>query len=97
MDSTPDEIVDRAIVEHRRPPGRIDADRLWVAEDPVTECSGVGAVEREAVGNLVAVVTEYEASDGQRDPLLKMPGQVVTRPSPYTSSSTLFDRLQKLF
>jgi len=97
MDSTPDEIVDRAIVERRRPPGRLDADRMWVAEDPTTDCSGVGTVEREAVGNLVAAVAEYENSEGDREPLLKLPGQAVSRPSPYTDTPSMFDRLQSLF
>ncbi|MFC7077601.1 hypothetical protein [Haloarcula halophila] len=97
MDSMPDEIVDRAIVEHRRPPGRLDADRMWIAEDPTTDCSGVGTVEREAVGNLVAAVVEYERGEGDRDPLLKLPGKTVSRPSPYTDTSSMFDRLQSLF
>jgi hypothetical protein len=97
MESIADEIVERAIVERRRPPGDLDADRLWIAEDPVTDCSGVGTVEREAVGNLVAAVTEYETSPGRREPLLKLPGKTVTRPSPHTDSSSLFDRLGSLF
>ncbi|MFC6973757.1 hypothetical protein ACFQL1_02185 [Halomicroarcula sp. GCM10025709] len=70
---------------------------MWIAEDPVTDCSGVGTVEREAVGNLVAAVVEYETSDETREPLLKLPGQVVSRPSPYTDTSSLFDRLGSLF
>lgn len=97
MESIPDEIVERAIVERRRPPGDLDADRMWIAEDPVTDCSGVGTVEQEAVGNLVAAVTEYETSEDGRDPLLKLPGRTVARPSPYTDTTSLLDRIGSLF
>ena len=72
---------------------------LWVAEDPESDCLGVGKVEAEAVGNLVSVVAEFEER-GARKPLLKVPGRVVARPSARTgrgSASSVLDRLRSLF
>lgn len=98
MVSDPADVRDRAWVEHRRPPVDALDEPMWIAEDPITECSGVGRVEAEAIGNLVAVVIEYERRDASGPPLLKLPGSVVKRPSLHTSSSTsVFDRLRSLF
>jgi hypothetical protein len=60
MSSDPDDVRDRAWVEHRRPPIDDLEKPVWIAEDPVTECAGVGRVKAEAVGNLVTVVVQYE-------------------------------------
>lgn len=98
MASDPDEIRDRAWVEHRRPPVDDLDEPMWIAEDPMTDCAGVGRVEAEAIGNLVAVVTEYEHRDESDPPLLKLPGSVVARPSVRAGSSrSVFDRLRSLF
>ncbi|WP_336343180.1 hypothetical protein [Halalkalicoccus ordinarius] len=98
MHTDPDDVRDRAWVEQRRPPIDDIEEPMWFAEDPATECAGVGRVEEEAVGNLVAVVAEYERRDGSGPPLLKLPGSVVTRPSFRSgSSSSVVDRLRSLF
>lgn len=98
MTSDPDDVRDRARIEHRRPPVDDLDEAMWIAEDPVTECAGVGRVEAEAIGNLVAVVIEYERRDGSDPPLLKLPGSVVVRPSIRVASSTsMLDRLRSLF
>ena len=92
----PDEIRERAWVE-RRGQGQTESGPLWVAGDPVTECAGAGVVEAEAVGNLVAVVTEYEAGELE-EPMLKTPGPVVPRDgAPTASSSSLLDRVLSVF
>lgn len=92
----PEAIRERAWVErHGRGPS--EPGPLWIAEDPVTECAGAGAVEAEAVGNLVAVVTEYEAGEAE-EPMLKTPGPVVPRDAaPTASSSSLLDRVLSVF
>lgn len=98
MASDPDEIRDRAWVEHRRPPVDDLDEAMWIAEDPVTECAGVGRIEAEAIGNLVAVVIEYERRGESDPPLLKLPGSVVVRPSiRVVSSTSMLDRLRSLF
>lgn len=98
MTSDPDDVRDRAWIEHRRPPVDDLDEPMWIAEDPVTECAGVGRVEAEAVGNLVAVVIEYERRGESDPPLLKLPGSVVKRPSIHAgSSASVFDRLRSLF
>ena len=92
----PDEIRERAWVE-RHGRGQTESGPLWIAEDPVTECAGAGAVEAEAVGNLVAVVTKYETGELE-EPMLKTPGPVVPRDgAPTASSSSLFDRVLSVF
>ena len=92
----PEAIRERAWVEHHgRGPG--ESGPLWIAEDPVTECAGAGAVEAEAMGNLVAVVAEYEAGESE-DPMLKTPGPVAPRNGVLTaSSSSLLDRVLSVF
>jgi hypothetical protein len=76
-----DAVRDRAWVEERRPE-TANIDRpMWVAEDPTTDCVGVGRIEAEAVGNLLAVVTEFDANPSSERPLMKLPGRVITRPS----------------
>ena len=72
---------------------------LWVAEDPATDCVGVGSVEAEAVGNLVSVVAEFEADEGRRRPLMRVPGRTVARPGADGDavSSSILDRLRDAF
>lgn len=94
MSTDADVIRERAWVERHRETGE---EPMWIAEDPVTECAGAGRVEAEAVGNLVAVVTEYEtrADDG---PLLKTPGPVVVRETaPSRTESSVVDQVLSLF
>lgn len=96
MSTDPDAIRERAWVE-RRGEGKTEPGPMWVAEDPVTDCAGTGEIEAEAVGNLLAVVAEYEAR-GSEQPLLKTPGLVVDRSAaPGTSSSSVVDRVLSLF
>lgn len=99
MVSDPDAIEDRAWVEHRRPPIADIEEELWFAEDPETECAGVGAVEAEAVGNLVAVVVEYEADPDPGPPRMKLPGDTIARPSKGAGGpgEAVLDRLRSLF
>jgi hypothetical protein len=98
MGTDPDDVRDRAWIEHRRPPIDGLEEPMWFAEDPATECAGVGRVEAEAVGNLVSVVAEYERRDESGPPLLKLPGNVVVRPSFRSgSANSVFDRLRSLF
>ena len=92
------EVRERAWVEHRRP--QIDPvdEPLWVAEDPATDCVGVGSVEAEAVGNLVSAVAEFEAAGASGRPLVKAPGRAVARPSSEgDAGSSALDRLRSLF
>lgn len=87
-----DDVRERAWVEERRP-AVTDIDRpMWVAEDPTTDCVGVGRVEAEAVGNLLAVVTEFDDDPESTRPLMKLPGRVVTRPS-WEGGESLIDRV----
>jgi len=96
--TNPDEVRERAWVDHRRPPVTDIDEAMWFAEDPVTDCAGVGRVEAEAVGNLVAVVTEFEAPGGPDNPTMKLPGRTVTRPSVQTDQSeSVLDRVRSLF
>jgi hypothetical protein len=97
--SDPDDIEARAWVEHRRPPIADIDEELWFAEDPETECAGVGAVEAEAVGNLVAVVVEYETDADPGPPRMKLPGDTIARPSKGAAGPTdaVLDRLRSLF
>ena len=92
------EVRERAWVEHRRPPIDPIDEPLWVAEDPVTDCIGVGTVEVEAVGNLVSVVEEFEAEEGRWRPLMKVPGRTVARPGTKADAeSSVLDRFRGLF
>lgn len=98
MSAEPDDIRERAWVEYRRQPHSNLDEPMWVAEDPVTNCAGMGYVETEAVGNLVSVVIESNRSSESSQPLLKLPGRVVNRPTPRTDDTdSLFDRLLSLF
>lgn len=99
MVSDPDDVEARAWVEHRRPPIADIDEELWFAEDPETECAGVGAVEAEAVGNLVAVVVEYETDPDPGPPRMKLPGDTIARPSKRASSPSegVLERLRSLF
>lgn len=91
MPTDPDAVRERAWVERHRESG----DVMWIAEDPVTECAGAGRVEAEAIGNLVAVVDEFESAG--EEPLLKTPGPVVVRESAPSQSSSLVDQVLSLF
>jgi hypothetical protein len=94
MSTNADAVRERAWVERHREEGR---EPMWIAEDPVTECAGAGRVEAEAVGNLLAVVAEYETR-AEDEPLLKTPGPVVTREAaPSHSSSSVVDQVLSLF
>ena len=96
MPTDPDEIRDRAWVERCRPARGDHDEPTWVAEDPVTDCIGIGRVEAEAVGNLVSVV-ECEHAESNR-PLVKLPGRVADRPAPPADvTDSLFARLRSLF
>lgn len=96
MTTDPETLRERAWVERRRAEDDPGAELMWIAEDPVTECAGAGDVEAEAMGNLLAVVAEYEATDGD-EPLLKAPGPVITRDAaPTRSPSSVFDQLLSL-
>lgn len=99
MVSDPADIEARAWVEHRRPPIAGIEEELWFAEDPETECAGVGSVEAEAVGNLVAVVVEYETDPDPGRPRLKLPGDTITRPSKGAAgpAENVIERLRSLF
>jgi hypothetical protein len=102
MDVDAEEIRERAWVRRRSPAETGLDEVMWTAEDPVTDCSGAGRVEAEAVGNLVAVVAEYHDRGGG-DPLTKVPGRVIPRPgaSPGAGAGptdgSLFDTLRSLF
>lgn len=97
MTTDPDEIRNRARIERRRPPNADLDEPMWVAEDPVTGCAGVGRVEAEAVGNLASVV-ECEYSGESKRSLMKLPGRVVNRPERLADDSdSVFARLRSLF
>lgn len=94
MPTDADTIQERAWIERHRETGD---EPMWIAEDPVTECAGAGRVEAEAIGNLIAVVAEYETTE-EEEPLLKTPGPVVVREAaPSSSSSTVVDQVLSLF
>lgn len=84
-------VRERAVVDRYEPPVYGLDRAMWVAEDPVTDCVGVGRVEAEAVGNLLAVV----ASHGEAGSHLKMPGQVVERDWTEEGCQGLVDRLRQ--
>ena len=90
------EVRERAWIEHRQPPMDPVDEPLWVAEDPTTDCVGVGTVEAEAVGNLVSVVAEFEVTE-ERRPLMKVPGRSVARPASDDGESSVLDRIRSLF
>lgn len=97
MASDPTEIRERSWVEYRQPTTAPVEEEMWVAEDPETQCLGVGTVEDEAVGNLVAVVVEWEGDADATEPLMKAPGRVVPRPSMQDGvTNTVFDSLRSL-
>jgi len=66
----------RAQVSHYEPPVYGLDEPMWVAEDDETGCAGVGRVEAEAVGNLVAAVDSHGEQEGA---YVKLPGRVVER------------------
>ena len=99
MVSDPADIEARAWVEHRQPPIADIDDELWFAEDPETDCAGVGRVEAEAVGNLVAAVVAYESATDPGPPQMKLPGDTIARPSKRARgpSEGVLGRLRSLF
>lgn len=74
-----DDVRERCEINHWEPPVYDIEEEMWVAEDPVTECMGFGRIEAEALGNLLAVVEEYEAADGAETPYVKLSGETVRR------------------
>lgn len=66
----------RATVSCYEPPVYGLEESMWVAEDAETDCVGVGRVEAEAVGNLVAVVAAH-GHEGTGH--VKLPGRSVER------------------
>ena len=83
-------VRERARVSHYEPPTFGLEDPIWVAEDEETGCAGVGRVEAEAIGNLIAVVDSHgEAATGY----VKLPGQVVERT--WEEGGGLLDRLRE--
>ncbi len=92
-----DEIRERARLTRHEPSFDPVDETLWVAEDPVTDCAGLGRVESEAMGNLVAVVAQFERRESA-EPLQKLPGRVLERRQARPGDSpSLLDRLQSLF
>lgn len=84
----PEQVRARARVDRYEPPVYGLEEPMWVAEDDETSCVGVGRVEAEAVGNLLAVVaTHGEESDGY----VKLPGTAVERT--WQEEEGLLDRL----
>jgi hypothetical protein len=97
MPSEPDAIRSRADLAHYEPPVHGLDEPRYVATDPETDCVGIGAVEAEAVGNLIAVVIEYERAGGTGTPYVKAPGRVVEMTWSDGASGGLLDRLARLF
>jgi hypothetical protein len=69
-------VRERATVSHYEPPVFGLEEPMWVAEDDENDCVGVGRVEAEAVGNLVAVVGAHGHDHGGH---VKLPGRVIER------------------
>ncbi|MFC6734261.1 MULTISPECIES: hypothetical protein [unclassified Haladaptatus] len=82
----------RATVTCYEPPLYDLEKPLWVAEDPETDCVGIGRVEAEAFGNLTAAVAEFEA-DGGRVPYKKLPGRTIRR----EAGGGLLEKLRERF
>lgn len=74
-----DDVRERSEVVHREPPVYNVDREFWTAEDPDTGCLGLGRIEEEAVGNLLAVVEEYEDDGGTGAPYVKLPGKTVEK------------------
>jgi hypothetical protein len=88
----PEQVRERARVNRYEPPVYGLEDPMWVAEDEETDCVGVGRVEAEAVGNLLAVVDAHgHESTGH----VKLPGRAVERA--WEEEPGLVDRLRELF
>ena len=78
MDSV-DDVRERCEITHWEPPVYDIEEEMWVAEDPITECMGFGRIEAEALGNLLAVVEEYETDGETGTPYVKLSGDTVRR------------------
>jgi hypothetical protein len=82
----------RARVDRYEPPVYGLEEPMWVAEDDQTDCVGVGRIEPEAVGNLLAVVAAHgDEPTGH----VKLPGRAVERT--WEADQGLVDRLRELF
>lgn len=90
--AAPDGVRERARVERYEPPVYGLDEPMWVAEDDETGCVGVGRVEAEAVGNLLAVVDSH---GGGEHGYVKLPGQVFERSWEYQGG--LLERLRERF
>jgi hypothetical protein len=94
-----EEVRERSDVTYMEPP-LYNVDRaFWVAEDPDSGCMGLGQVEAEAIGNLIAVVREYEDDGGAGTPYVKVPGDTVEKSwdrSEDRDEGGLFGRLRGL-
>lgn len=69
-------VRERVRVTRYEPPVYDLDEPMWVAEDDETGCVGIGRVEAEAVGNLLALVDSHGHRDGGH---VKLPGRVVER------------------
>jgi hypothetical protein len=87
-DAPGDSVRERASVARYEPPVYDLDEPMWVAEDDETNCVGVGRVEAEAVGNLLAVV---DAHGHEPTGWVKLPGQTVERT--WEAETSLLDRL----
>lgn len=90
-----DAVRDRAHVEYLEPPIADVSEPFWRAEDRETGCVGIGRVESEAAGNLVAAVAAYEESTDET-PLTKLPGETIERIDPQAADDGLVSRLSDL-
>lgn len=98
MGPDPSDVRERAWVEHREPSMTSVDEAMWVAEDPETQCVGVGDFEAEAVGNLVSVVCQRDPDGTEDRPEMKLPGRVVPRPSMQDGvTDSMFGTLRSLF
>lgn len=73
-----DAVRDCADVYRVEPPAFGLSEALWVAEDPRTGFRGVGRVEAEAVGNLLALLDERDP-DPAGPGYVRLPGRTVQR------------------
>lgn len=96
MGAESDELRERAQILFREPPLYNIERSLWTAEDPHTECIGIGDVEEEAFGNLVSAVEQYEREGSDGPGYAKLPGRTVKRDW-NTDRSSVFDRILDLF
>lgn len=94
MDADPDAIRDRLQVMHIDDTISLSEGAVWHAEDPQTGCIGLGAVEAEAVGNAISVVSQYERDAPSGPPYVKTPGRVVQK-SWAADRTSVLDRVRE--